>query len=339
MNLATTYLGLELDNPIIAGASAMTGSTGLAKRIEDAGAAALVTQSLFEEQLQLQRFHEDEEAAAASSRHPEMTTVFPDVGENDAQEHLEWLRNLKETLGIPVVGSLNAVRPESWIGYAQKMAQTGVDALELNFYSGSRATARAAADIENEQKQIVREICTKIDLPVSVKLSVFYTNPEQVVRELVDAGAAGVVLFNAFFHPDFDIETEGNVLPRSLSRPETIRLRLRFAGLLYAETNASVCVSGGVLDGTGVVKALLAGADAVQMVSALYRDKPECVGKALEDVSAWMQKKGYESLADFRGKLSRKHNPDRWTYTRMQYARALLRTDPLAPPDHALRST
>lgn len=338
MDLSTQYLGLTLKNPVVAGASAMTSKKELIQRIAKAGAGAVVTQSLFEEQIQLERFHLDEEAEAAAHRHPEMETVFPRLVEGGPERHLAWLREVKQTLDIPLIGSVNAVQEETWVEYAAKVADTGVDALELNFYSGSRETEEAAADIEDQQIRVVERICKEVSIPVSVKLSVFYTNPVQVIRRFMDAGAAGAVLFNAFFHPDFDIEEEKNTLPMSFSKPQDIRLRLRFAGLLHDAVGGSICVSGGVHDAREVIKAILAGADAVQMVSSLYLNKPEHLQTVLAELQKWMEKKGYNSLDEFRGKLSRNNNPDRWTYSRMQYASTLLKADPLSPPDHALRS-
>lgn len=339
MDLSTHYLGLRLKNPVIAGASAMTGKKELVQRIADAGAGAVVAKSLFEEQIQLERFHLDEEAEAAAHRHPEMETVFPRMAEAGPEQHLAWLREVKQAIDIPLIGSINAVQEDTWMEYAVKAADTGVDALELNFYSGSCETEDSAADIENKQIRLVERICSEISLPVSVKLSVFYTNPLQTIRRFLDAGAAGAVLFNAFFHPDFDIEQEKSTLPLSFSKPQDIRLRLRFAGLLHDTVDGSVCVSGGVHDAQEVIKAILAGADAVQMVSSLYLNKPEHIQTVLTELQKWMEKKGCSGLDEFRGKLSRKNNPDRWTYSRMQYVGTLLKADPLSPPDHALRST
>lgn len=338
MDLSTQYLGLNLKNPVVAGASAMTGKKELIQRIAKAGAGAVVAQSLFEEQIQLERFHLDEEAEAAAHRHPEMETVFPRLAEAGPEQHLAWLSEVKQAIDIPLVGSINAVQEETWVEYAAKVADTGVDALELNFYSGSRDTEDNAVEIEDQQVRVVERICNEVSLPVSVKLSVFYTNPLQVIRRFMDAGAAGAVLFNAFFHPDFDIEQEKNTLPLSFSKPQDVRLRLRFAGLLHDAVDGSVCVSGGVHDADEVIKAILAGADAVQMVSTLYLNKPEHLQTVLTDLQKWMEKKGYNSLDEFRGKLSRNNNPDRWTYSRMQYAATLLKADPLSPPDHALHS-
>ncbi|MFW5894174.1 MAG: dihydroorotate dehydrogenase-like protein [Verrucomicrobiota bacterium] len=338
MDLSTHYLGLTLKNPVVAGASAMTAKKELIERIAKAGAGAVVAQSLFEEQIQLDRFHLDEEAEAAAHRHPEMETVFPRLAEAGPEQHLAWLREVKQAIDIPLIGSINAVQDETWVEYAAKVADTGVDALELNFYSGSRNTEQNAAEIEDRQIRVVERICGEVSLPVSVKLSVFYTNPLQVIRRFMDAGAAGAVLFNAFFHPDFDIEQEKNTLPVSFSKPQDIRLRLRFAGLLHDTVDGSICVSGGVHYAPEVIKAILAGADAVQMVSSLYLNKPEHLQTVLTDLQKWMEQKGHNSLDEFRGKLSQKNNPDRWTYSRMQYVGTLLKPDPLSPPDHALRS-
>lgn len=332
MDTATRYLGLELANPLIAGASALTGNRDSIARLAESGVAAVVTKSLFEEQLQLEQFRQDEAAEATSHRHAEMETMFPRGLEAGPGEHFAWLSRVCETVDIPIIASLNAVTPERWLEYARQAEQTGVKALELNFNGGSRQLDRHGEDIERDQVAVVESVCAAVTLPVSVKMTVFHANPVDMATRFCATGAAGVVLFNAFFHPDFDTETQKSTVGGCLSRPEDIRLRLRFAGLLSGQLDGSVCVSGGVHGPDGIVKALLAGADAVQMVSAFYRRSTGGARDCLDGVRRWMDEHECETLQAFRGRLNHDNNPDKWTYARAQYIQALLRPDPLAPP-------
>jgi dihydroorotate dehydrogenase (fumarate) len=298
------------------------------RRLEDVGAAALVTCSLFEEEVQLERFRMQEELAMFDNVHPEMTDIFPELEHAGPTEHLMWVRKTKESVGIPVIASLNCVNPETWVEYAKLTAETGVDGLELNFYSTPSDMGRSGAAIEDEQVQIVKEVTAAVTIPVAVKLSVFYTNPLHATQRLAEAGASGFVLFNRFFEPDIDPDAEQNIFVWNLSRAGDYQLPLRFVGLLYDQVH-DLCASTGIFDGKDVAKLLLAGANVVQVVSTLFRNGIDHLGTMLDDLERWMDAKGYETLDQVRGKLSHKHSKDPWSYTRAQYVRALMKPDPI----------
>ncbi len=325
--LNTSYMGLQLKNPIIAGASDLTATVDSAKRLEDAGAAAIATKSLFEEQIQLEQFLFDEDEEKYNYRHPDMITVFPDLGQASPVEHLARVQKIKETVGIPVIASLNAVNPGTWLDYARQLEQTGVDALECNLFASPKHPEESGESVETAQVALVRELKQAVSIPVSLKLSFFYTNPLHTIRLMAEAGADAFVLFNRLFEPDLDIIQEASTFPFNLSHANDYRLPLRYAGLLEGAVRADVCCSTGIFSGETIVKMLLAGAAAVQTVSAVYRHGADRIAEMLRDVEAWMDDKNYGSVADFRGKLSKRHSSDPWAYTRAQYARLLMNPD------------
>jgi dihydroorotate dehydrogenase (fumarate) len=323
-DLKTTYMGIALKNPIIAGASPLTARLDTIKRLEDAGAAAIVTASLFEEQIQLERHQFEEAQTRYENVSAEMVSTFPRGEHAGPEEHLMWVRKAKEAVKIPVIGSLNAVEPESWKSYAKLMTATGVDGLELNFYSRPTEFDKSGADIERDQLAVLASIVKSVTIPVSVKLSVHYTNPLAFIKQLDARGVKGFVLFNRFFQPDIDLEKQEHVNRLVLSDPDDARLPLRYSGLLYGNVGADVCASTGIYDGDGVARMLLAGASCVQVASAVIKNKAEHVSSMLQGLEGWMQKKGYASVSQLRGKLSRKNSKDPWAYLRGQYVRIVM---------------
>ncbi|PIE04418.1 MAG: dihydroorotate dehydrogenase [Spirochaetales bacterium] len=329
-NLKTTYMGIELKNPVIAGASELTSNINSIQKINEENAGALVIKSLFEEQIQLEIARFESEQNQYDNMGAEMGDLFPNMEHAGPEEHLMWIRKGKEASSIPVIASLNAVNRETWIDWAKRIEETGVDGLELNFFANPELQAEDGAAIEKDQIAVMKEVVKSVKIPVSVKMSPFYTSPVKVAKSFADAGAKALVLFNKFFQPDMDPDTEKHLIPLTLSTTEHSLLPLRYAGLLYGETSADICASSGIMEGKDAVKMLLAGADTVQVVSTLYRNKIAQLGKIVKDIEAWMDEKGYASLNDFRGKLSRKNTPDPWTYKRAQYAKLLMKPDPLS---------
>jgi dihydroorotate dehydrogenase (fumarate) len=329
INLKTTYLGLELKNPIIVGASNLVSDTANLKAAEKAGAAAIVFKSLFEEQIQLENYHLDNQLEEYNERNAEMVKLFPDMLHAGPQEHLHKLRKAKEAVSIPVIASLNAVNHESWIEYAKLIEDTGVDALELNFYSIPRDFKKAEKDIVSEQLAIVKEIKKSLNIPVSVKLSPYYTNILNFISEIDKSGIDGLVLFNRMFQPDIDLEKEEHFSPFNLSSENDNRIAIRFAGLLYGRTKAKICSSSGIMNGQDILKAVMAGADAVQVVSTLYKHKISHISVMLDEMNVWMKSKNYNSLKDFKGKLSEKNTKDPFVYKRAQYIDLLLKSEDL----------
>lgn len=326
-NLETKYMGIQLKNPFIVGACSLTSHMDAIKRIEEAGAGALVIQSLFEEQIQLQRMRMEEELSISDNLDAEIQDLFPDIEHGGPDEHLMWVRKTKEEVSFPVIASLNCVNPETWADWAVQLAETGVDGLELNFFAIPTDFEKSAAAIEKEQLDALKQVRSKLKIPVSVKLSPFYTSPLQIIKAMDDQGVDGFVLFNRLFHPSFNIEKETGQYPFNLSNSNDHRLALRFVGLLYDKVKGSICASNGIHTGEDAIEVLLAGADAFQAVSTLYRNRVSVIGTVLKDIEEWMNRKGYEKLDDFRGKLSAGETSNKWTYRRVQYVKMLLHAD------------
>jgi dihydroorotate dehydrogenase (fumarate) len=327
-DLRTHYMGIELKNPIIIGASNIVTDVDNLKKIEKAGAAAVVYKSLFEEQIQLENLEMFERKTEYSDRNAEMVNLFPVTisGTPDIMEHLLALKKAKDSITIPLFASINAVLEETWIEYAKKIEDTGVDGLELNFYSLPENADNGAEDIEEKQVHILRNIKAAVTIPVSVKLSSYHTYPLKHISDLEDAGADAFVLFNRLFQPDIDIQAEEHHFPYSLSNSEDNRLPLRFAGLLYGNTKASVCTNTGIMNGSDVIKMILAGADCVQIVSTVYLNQIEIINTMVRELGRWMDSKGYKTLENFRGKLSKKNSENKLPYHRAQYMDFMMTT-------------
>lgn len=325
--LAVNYMGIPLKNPIIVGSSNMVSNADLLRRLQDAGAAAIVFKSLFEEQVQLESIQFQDEMELYNERNAEMVTLYPDINYSGPNEHLLKLKEAKALLSIPLIGSLNCVFTETWVEYAELIEQTGVDGLELNFFSVPRDFSTEAKSIEDEQVTVVEQVCKKVKIPVSVKLSPFYTNTLQVIKRMEKAGAKAFVLFNRMFEPDVNLDDLKHSTPFNLSNDSDYRLALRYAGILYKNLDASICASTGIYTGKTVTKMILAGADTVQMVSAFYKGKPELIKDILADLETFMSSNGFENLADFSGMLSKANVKDPYVYKRAQYIDLLLHSD------------
>ncbi|MBN2518924.1 MAG: dihydroorotate dehydrogenase-like protein [Bacteroidales bacterium] len=326
-DLKTIYMGIELKNPIIIGANNMVKNSTTVKKWEIEGAAAIVYKSLFEEQIQLESLELQETMDEYSERHAEMISLFPNIEHAGPKEYLLNLKAIKQTVSIPVFASLNAIYKETWVEYAQLIEETGVDGLELNFYAVPVEFDQSPEDVENKQIQILKAVKQKVKIPVSVKLSPFYSSPLQFISKLDEAKADAVIIFNRFFQPEIDIYNEKHFFPYDLSSESDNKLALRFSGLLYNKIKASICANGGIYTGEDVIKMLLAGANAVQIVSTLYKNRNGIIEKILEDIEAWMNKKNYSKIEDFRGKLSKKKITDPFVYKRAQYIDILMNSD------------
>ena len=326
-NLKTNYLGVELKNPVIVGASNLVSDVNTMKKMEAAGAAAIVYKSLFEEQIQLESLEMQNRLDEYAHRHAEMVNLFPDIDHAGPEEYLMNLANAVKSVNIPVFASLNAVYKESWVDYAKKIEAVGVAGIELNLYAVPKDFDVCGKDIIAEQLDIVKEVRGAVSIPVGVKLSPYYTNLLSVIKRLDEIGVNGFVLFNRLFQPDIDIDEEINYYPYNLSSESDNRLPLRYAALLYDNVKGSICSASGIFTGADVVKMLLAGANSAQVVSTLYKNKIGYIETMLKDIEAWMVKKGYASIEDFRGKLSRKNVKDPYAYKRAQYVEILMKSD------------
>jgi dihydroorotate dehydrogenase (fumarate) len=329
-DLRTTYMGLKLNNPIIAGASKLTANMNTIRQIEAAGAGALVCASLFEEQIELEEYLIQQTYEEMNDRDPEMSRMFPmEFKHSGAKEYLMWMRETKQQLSIPVIASLNAKTKTRWVEYAQEIAETGVDGLELNFYFTPRDMSTDAFEIESTQREVVQTVTQAVSIPIAVKLSYFYSNPLQVISGMDEAGAQALILFNRLFENDIDIDQEKHINPIHYSNHGDYKLPARFVGLLYGKVEASLCANTGIYSGDDVIRVILAGADAAYVVSTLYQNGIDQIGRMKETLSAWMNKKGYANLSEFRGKLADKNVRDPFIYSRNQYVDLILHSDKL----------
>lgn len=326
-DLSTTYMGIKLKNPIILGACNLVTRPEVVKDLEEAGIAAIVYKSLFEEQIQLESLQLDEDLNEYVDRNSEMGRIFPDIEHAGPKEHLYNLKKVKQAASVPVFASLNALYEPSWVDYAKALEETGVDGLELNLYATPGYFEIGATSIEEKQYQIVRSVKKAVKIPVSVKLSPYYTNTLNFIKKLDEAGVDGFVMFNRFFQPEIDIENEVFHFPWELTQSHDHQLSLRYAGLLHGNIEGSICASRGIYSSEDVIRLLLSGADVVQTVSAIYKYQPAFVATMLTELNAWMDKKGYKTLGDFRGKLSRKNLKDPFMYQRAQYVDILMKSE------------
>ncbi|MBN1819894.1 MAG: dihydroorotate dehydrogenase-like protein [Prolixibacteraceae bacterium] len=326
-DLSTTYMGIKLKNPVILGASNLVMKPDTIREIVDSGIGAIVYKSLFEEQIQLESLQFDEELVEYENRNAEMTKLFPNLEHAGSKEHLYNVKKLKNSVDVPVIASLNALYEPTWIEYAKELEATGVDGLEINLYAVPGYFEVTGSSVEDKQVQIVKAVKSAVKIPVSVKLSLFYTNPLNFIKKVDEAGADAYVLFNRFFQPEINTETEEYHYPWELSSPKDHMMALRFAGLLFGNLDGSICVSRGIYTADDVIKMILAGADVVQIVSTIYKNQPAVVTDILTGLNDWMDKKGYKSLDEFRGKLSRRNMKDPFTYQRAQYVDILMKSE------------
>ncbi len=327
VDLRTNYMGIELKNPIIVGACNLVTEIENLKRMENAGAGAIVYKSLFEEQIQLENLQMTENMEEFNDRNAEMISLFPDLEHAGPEEYLMNLEKAKNSVSIPVIGSLNAVNMETWEEYAKKIEEVGVAGIECNFYYVPNDFEIMGKAIISEQFDIVSAIRKTVKIPIAVKLSPYYTNPLHVIKEMDKMGVNAFVLFNRLFQPEIDIDAEKFRFPYNLSQQDDNRFPLRIAGILYKNINAQICSSRGIYTGEDAVSMILAGADCVQVVSTLYKNHIEQIGAILTDMERWMEKKGYSKLDDFRGKMSHKSINDPYAYYRAQYVDILMNSE------------
>jgi dihydroorotate dehydrogenase (fumarate) len=327
-NIKVKYMGIELDNPIIVGASNIALDPDSLKKAEEMGAGAIVYKSLFEEQIQLERFQLDEKLIEFNDLNAEMLTTHPHIEHAGPDEHLLNLRKAKESLSIPLIASLNAVNNETWIKYAGLLSETGVDGIELNFYQVPSDFNKNAKDIEEEQINIVKQIRKNSSIPVSVKLSPDYSNILNFIKKLDLAGVNAFVLFNSLFQPDIDIISMKHIKSFNLSNEGDYKKSLRYAGLLFENIKADICSSHGIFTGADVIKLLLSGSTCVQVVSTLYKNGLSQISYIKKELEEWMDTKNFKSIDEFRGKLSKnKLSSNPFVYKRAQYVDLLINSE------------
>ena len=326
-NLTTQHMGVTLKNPLILGASNLVNNLDKLKQAEKAGVAAVVYRSLFEEQIQLEDYEMSSQLEAFDERNAEMISLFPKIEHGGPKEHLHNLKKVVDTLSIPVFASLNAIYKESWVEYAKSLEEVGVAGLELNFFSVPRDFEKSGHDIILQQIEFLKAVKAAVKIPVSVKLSPFYTNVLKTIKDFDSAGADAFILFNRLFEPDIDVEAEKHVSPWNLSTHSDHRLSIRYIGLTYGNLNASVAANNGIYEGMDIIKMILAGASAVQSVSTFYHNGVDYAATMLKELEEWMDRKGYDSIEAFRGLLSSKTINDPFVYKRAQYIDMILKSE------------
>ena len=321
MNLSTNYLGLPLRTPIVPSASPLTENPDNIKRLEDAGAAAIVFHSLFEEQIRMERHELFQHSTEGTESYPEALSYFPQPFDFKIGPdlYLEHIAHAKTAVRIPIIASLNGSTPGGWTGYARQIQQAGADALELNLYCIPTDFDLSSEHIEHGYLQILREIKSAVSIPVAVKLGPFFTNFGRMAKCLENEGANGLVLFNRFYQPDIDTETL-EVAPRLLlSTPMAMRLPLTWIAILAGRVNLSLAATSGIHRGTDAVKMLMAGADVTMLCSVLLRRGIPHLRVIEQELCEWMEQHEYESVEQLKGSLSQKKCPDPSAYERALY--------------------
>ena len=324
MNLSTTYLGFTLPHPLMPGASPLVDDLGTVRRLEDAGAAAIVMHSLFEEQIAA----EEQVASRVAAHGDSFAEALSYLPESPAfalgpDRYLEQLRRIREAVAVPVIASLNGVTPAGWLEYARLLEEAGAHALELNVYHLATDPAETASQAEARVLDVLRAVRGAVRLPLAVKLSPFYSAFAHLARELDGLGADGLVLFNRFYQPDIDPEALEVVPALQLSDSSELRLRLRWLAILHGRVRPTLAASGGVHTGLDALKAVMAGAHAVQMVSALLRHGPGHLAVVRDELVRWLEEHEYDSLAQAQGSMSLLRCPDPAAFERANYLRVL----------------
>jgi dihydroorotate dehydrogenase (fumarate) len=324
-DFSTQYLGLKLNGPIVVSSTPISESIDNIRRLEDSGASAIVLTSLFEEQLDLESRALDEDLSRGTESFAESLGYLPDLSDYrmTSEVYLEHLRRAKEAVHIPIMASLNGATTGGWVRFSKEMEQAGADAIELNTYALATDRSQTSAELELQLLDLVDSVCHAVKVPVAVKLSQSFTSLPHLVARLEDAGARGVVLFNRFYQPDFDIETLEVRPTLHFSTPSELLPRLHWAAILYGHLNIDLAITGGVHSAEDVLKCIMAGAGMTMMASALHIHGIEHISRVLADLGYWLEKREYTSLWEMRGCLSRRSVPDTSPFDRGNYIKTL----------------
>jgi dihydroorotate dehydrogenase (fumarate) len=325
IDLSTDYLGLKLKNPLVPSASPLSENLDTALRLEDAGAAALVMNSLFEEELHAEDAMMDRFLLHADLGHGEADGFLPDHGEYQGglERYLSHLHQLKRRLEIPVVASLNGISSSGWVALGRELEQAGADALELNVYHVAADARHSGESVETRYLSLLVELRRVVSLPIIMKLSPYFSSLPHFVQQLEQAGAQGVALFNRFYKPDIDLDELRMVDQLHLSSPDEALLRIRWIAILHGRTQLTLAATGGVHSQDEALKLLLAGADVVHLASCLLQYGPEKLTEILASMQNWMEEKEYVSIAQLKGSMSQKNLPDPSLVARASYLRVL----------------
>ena len=324
-DLSTTYLGLNLKNPLVASASPLSKKLEQARKLEDAGIAAIVMYSLFEEQIIHESLELDHFLNRGADSFPEALSYLPDGGlyAIKPEKYLDQVAGLKKALKIPVIGSLNGVSKGGWTNYARKIEEAGADALELNVYYIATDLDMTSSDIEDTQVELVAEVKSAIKIPLAVKISPFVTSIPNFAKRLVEAGADGLVLFNRFYQPDFDLDELEIIHSLDLSTSSDLRLPLRWISILHGKVNTDFALTSGVHSYMDVLKAMMAGAKVAMTASNLLHNGEQAIGPILSELEAWMKERKYESIQQMQGSMSQKSVKEPAAFERANYMKVL----------------
>jgi dihydroorotate dehydrogenase (fumarate) len=324
-DLTTSYLGLTLKNPLVVSPSPLCQELGSIRQMEDAGASAVVLHSLFEEQLTLESQDLDTFLTHGTDSFAEALSYYPDLGQYKLgpEAYLEHIRKAKAAVKIPIIGSLNGVSTGGWISYAKKIEQAGADGLELNVYYIPTDPDMSGAQVEQMYADLVRDVRASVKVPVAVKLGPYFSSMASVARRLDQAGANGLVLFNRFYQPDFDLEKLEVTPNLVLSRSDELRLRLTWVGILYGRIKADMAITGGVHTAEDAIKSMMAGARVAMMTSALLRNGIPYLKTVLGGIVDWMEKHEYVSIRQMQGSMSQKSVAEPAAFVRANYMKVL----------------
>lgn len=325
MNLSTNYLGMELKNPLVASASPLSEDISNIKALEDAGAAAVVLYSLFEEQIEHEELELDFHTASISEGSAEATSYFPEpfAFKTGPDEYLEHIRKAKDAVDIPIIASLNGKSIGGWTEYAKKMEDAGADALELNIYLLATDIGLGGTEVEKRYVEIVSAVKKNVTIPIAVKMHPFFTSVANISKQLDNAGADGLLLFNRFYQPDIDLDTLEVVPNVLLSTPMDMRLPLRWIAILYDKVKADLAATSGIYNEKDVIKMIMAGAKVTQMLSCLLKFGIGHLTEVLDNLKYWMEVHEYESLEQMRGSMSYKNVADPSKFERANYMKVL----------------
>jgi dihydroorotate dehydrogenase (fumarate) len=325
IDFSTQYLGLKLSGPIVVSSTPLAESIDNVCRMEESGASAIVLTSLFEEQLELESKALDEDLSRGTESFAESLDYLPEQSDYRMtnEGYLEHLRRAKAAVKIPILASLNGATTGGWVRYAKDMEQAGADAIELNTYALATDRSQTSSELELQLLELVDAVCRAVKIPVAVKLSQSFTSVPHLVARLEDAGARGVVLFNRFYQPDFDIESLEVRPTLHFSTPSELLPRLHWAAILYGHNKLDIAISGGVHSAEDVLKGIMAGASVTMMCSALHIHGIDHIGRVLADLNYWLEKREYTSLNEMRGCLSRRSVPDTSPFDRGNYIKTL----------------
>lgn len=324
-DLSTTYLGLKLKNPLVASASPLSKKIDKARKLEDAGISAIVMYSLFEEQIIHESLELDHYLTRGTESYAEALTYLPDGGMYGVspEKYLNQLAALKKSLKIPVIGSLNGVSKGGWTSYAKSIQDAGADALELNLYFISTDPELSAQELEKAQIELVAQVRAAIKIPLAVKLSPFITSLPNFAKRVVEAGANGLVLFNRFYQPDFDLDEMEILHTLDLSTSSDLRLPLRWISILHEKIKTDFALTSGVHTYKDVLKAMMAGARVSMMASLLLHSSENVVQNMLHDLQTWMAEREYESIEQMQGSMSQKSVKEPAAFERANYMKVL----------------